>query len=219
MLSIATTSVPGDLATKLETIADAGFDGIELYEPDLTGFAEKPSEVGELARKLGLSIDLFHPFHEFEGLKGESRNRAFDRLERKLGLMEELGATTLLIGSSTHPEACGEPAAIVEDFSMVAEQVAARGLKAALIALPWARHIQTEEHALEYVEMVDSPSFGLAVNSFFSLADGSKPARLAKHSRPSPVPRTTFRCPRTRFRYSQAQTAFRPVARSGRTEP
>ena len=37
-LTIATTSVPGDLAAKLRAIADAGFDGIELHEPDFTGF-------------------------------------------------------------------------------------------------------------------------------------------------------------------------------------
>ena len=177
-LSIATTSVPGDLAAKLETIAGAGFTGVELYEPDLTGFAEPPAVVGRMAKELGLSIDMFQPFHDFEGLRGELRTLALDRLERKLDLMGELGAAAILVGTSTHPQAGGEPVDIVADFIELAERAGKRDVKAALIALPWARHIRTEEHALEFVEQVDSPHFGLAVNSFFSLADGSKPARL-----------------------------------------
>lgn len=177
-LSIATTSVPGDLATKLETIAGAGFTGVELYEPDLTGYAESPARVGRLARNLGLSIDLFQPFHDFEGLQGELRGKAFDRLDRKLDVMGELGASTLLVGSSTHAEASNKPDAVLADFAELADRAGKRNVRAALIALPWARHIQTEIQALDLIEQIDSPHFGLAINSFFSLADGSKPARL-----------------------------------------
>ncbi|MEX3007597.1 bifunctional sugar phosphate isomerase/epimerase/4-hydroxyphenylpyruvate dioxygenase family protein [Hoeflea sp. TYP-13] len=177
-LTIATTSVPGDLPTKLETIAGAGFHGIELYEPDLTGCAHCPADVGKLAREFNLTIDLFQPFHDFEGLAGTSRDRAFDRLERKLDLMQEVGATTLLVGTSTHPDASGERGPILTDLAELADRVGKRQIRAAVIALPWARHIQTEMQVLNLVEQVDSPHLGIAVNSFFSLADGSMPARL-----------------------------------------
>ena len=177
-LSIATTSVPGDLEAKLETIADAGFTGVELYEPDLTGYAGTPEEVGKLASDTGLTVDVFQPFHDFEGLSGDLKIQAFDRLERKLDLMEALHAKTLLVGTSTHPEASGKTEAILDDLNGLAERVGKRGIKAALIALPWARHVQNEMQAMELVEKVNNPHLGLALNSFFSLADGSKAARL-----------------------------------------
>ncbi len=177
-LSIATTSVPGDLATKLKTIADAGFSGVELYEPDLTGYAAAPADVAKLAADLGLSIDLLQPFHDLEGLSGDLRKRAFDRLERKLDLMQTLGASTLLVGTSTYPLASGDSGSFLADFTELAERAGKRSVRAALIALPWARHIQTELQANELVEQIDNPNLGLAINSFFSLADGSKPARL-----------------------------------------
>ena len=63
-LSIATTNVPGDLPQKLEQIAAAGFSGVELYEPDLTGFSGNAEEVGKLARSFGLDIDVLQPFHD-----------------------------------------------------------------------------------------------------------------------------------------------------------
>ena len=177
-LSVATTNVPGDLVQKLEQIAAAGFTGIELYEPDLTGFSRSAQEVGELARSLGLDIEVLQPFHDFEGLRGDARKAAFARLDHKLDLMKALGARTLLIGTSTHPDAVSDTAQIVEDFREVAGRVQRAGCRAALIALPWAQHITTELLALEIVQAVDSVTFGLALNSFFSLAGGEQAARL-----------------------------------------
>ena len=177
-LSIATTNVPGALPQKLEQIAAAGFTGVEIYEPDLTGYAGSAEEIGQLARSLGLQIHVLQPFHDFEGLSGASRKLAFARLHQKLEVLEGLGAQTLMIGTSTHPEASSDISQITDDFSELAECVAKVGRRAALIALPWARHITREVEALEIVETVDSSAFGLALNSFFSLAGGGQAARL-----------------------------------------
>ena len=177
-LSIATTSVPGDLPAKLEAIAEAGFSGAELYEPDLTGFSGTAREVAARAASVGLSIDIFQPFHDFEGLKGFEREAAFARLDQKLELMAELGAAMLLVGSTTLESSDSDPDVIDADFGELADRVGKAGFRAALIALPWAANIRTELRALEVVEAVNSPHFGLALNSFFSLADGSQAARL-----------------------------------------
>lgn len=177
-LSVATTSVPGDLFAKLETIAATGFTGIELYEPDLIGSAASAGEIGRRAAALGLTVEVFQPFHDFEGLSGDARARALARLDQKLGLMQELGARMLLVGTSTHPEASDDRDAIGADLAELVERAGAHGCRAALIALPWARHIRNEIAALDIVEAVDSRNLGLALNSFFSLADSSRPARL-----------------------------------------
>ena len=137
-LTIATTSIPGDLPTKLETIANAGFTGVELYEPDLTGFNGTAGQIAEHAAELGLSIDIFQPFHEFEGLDGPERDAAFARLDQKLNLIDELSAKTLLIGTSTRKEATADFDAIVKDFSELADRVAEEGLREPKVALAGA---------------------------------------------------------------------------------
>ena len=177
-LALATTNVPGDLSQKLEQIASAGFSGIELFEPDLTGFAGSAEEIGKLAGALGLGIDVIQPFHDFEGLDGEARKAAFARLDHKLDIMKALGARTLLVATSTHPEAASVRARITEDFKELANRAEAAGCRCALIALPWAQHIRTETQALKVVQAVDSPAFGLALNAFYSLAGGKQAARL-----------------------------------------
>ncbi|MGE4611813.1 MAG: TIM barrel protein [Paracoccaceae bacterium] len=177
-LSIATTSIPGDLRSKLEQISAAGFQGVELHEPDFTGFNGSAKDVRNLAQDLGLKITLLQPFYDFEGLSGDHRSLAFQRAESKFDLMQELGTDLLLLGSSTHPDAIGDLDSILADFSELAERAQKRDLRIALLALPWARNITSDTQALDVVKQVASPNFGLALNSFFSLADGSKPARL-----------------------------------------
>lgn len=42
--SIATVSISGDLKEKLQAIAKAGFDGVEIFENDFLAFDESPRQ-------------------------------------------------------------------------------------------------------------------------------------------------------------------------------
>ena len=177
-LAIASTSVPGTLFDKLEKIADAGFHGVELHEPDLVAFSGTAKDIASKAQSLGLQINVLQPFRDFEGLEGDERTRAFKRLERKLALIEDLGAETLLIGTTTRADASGSLEKIQGDFTQLALRVEKSGVRAALLALPWGSHITHDTQAAQLVKAVNHPHFGLALNSYFSLADGSRAARL-----------------------------------------
>lgn len=177
-LAVSTTSIPGDLADKLRSIAEAGFDGVELHEPDLTAFDGTPAQVRDLASELGLKICLLQPFHNLECQTGPAKQRAFDRLQRKFDLVGELGTDTLLVGSAFEIAEDASEEKAIADLSEAAELAKARGLRLAYLGLPWSDLIHSDEQALRVVDAVNSPNFGLALNSFFTLADGSKPARL-----------------------------------------
>ncbi|GAA6208452.1 sugar phosphate isomerase/epimerase and 4-hydroxyphenylpyruvate domain-containing protein [Cognatishimia sp. WU-CL00825] len=174
-LAISTTSIPGDLGEKLNAIAEAGFSHIELHEPDFTGFHGSADELVKLAKDLGLKISLLKPFIDLEGWQGEERNRAFDRLERKFDLMETLGTKTLLVGASSVPT---DRETSLADLSEAAERAAKREVRLAYLALPWAGSTQTDKQALSLVEEINNPHLGLALNSYFSLVDGTMPAQL-----------------------------------------
>ena len=57
--SIATVCLSGSLEDKLYACADAGFDGVEIFEPDLVVNDRSPEEIRALADRLGLSLDLY----------------------------------------------------------------------------------------------------------------------------------------------------------------
>ena len=98
--SIATVSISGNLREKLEAIAAAGYDGIEIFEQDFVAYDGSPRDVGNMVRDHGLEITLFQPFRDFEGLPEPMRAKAFDRAKRKFDLMQELGTDLVLICSS-----------------------------------------------------------------------------------------------------------------------
>ncbi len=52
----------GTLRQKLEAIAAARFDGIELFQPDFISFTGSARELRRQAADLGLGIDLYQPF-------------------------------------------------------------------------------------------------------------------------------------------------------------
>ncbi|WP_143228936.1 sugar phosphate isomerase/epimerase, partial [Acinetobacter baumannii] len=54
--SIATVSLSGTLPEKLEAVAAAGFDGIELFENDLLYHSGSPQDIRRRCEDLGLEI-------------------------------------------------------------------------------------------------------------------------------------------------------------------
>ena len=168
--SIATVSISGNFAEKLQAIAAAGFDGIEIFEQDFIAHDGDPREVGDMIRDMGLEITLFQPFRDFEGLPGPLRAKAFDRAERKFDLMQQLGTDLVLICSSCHPAALGGIDRAAEDFHALGERAAARGLRVGYEALAWGRHVNDHRDAWEIVRRADHPNVGLILDSFHTLA-------------------------------------------------
>lgn len=168
--SIATVSISGDLAEKLQAIAAAGFDGVEIFENDLLTFAGRPRDVGRMVQDHGLEITLFQPFRDFEGLPEPLRGRAFDRAERKFDVMAELGAELMLVCSNVAPQALGGVDRAAADFNELGERAAARGLRVGYEALAWGRHVSDHRDAWEIVRRADHPRVGLILDSFHTLA-------------------------------------------------
>ncbi|HBV55874.1 MAG TPA: 3-keto-5-aminohexanoate cleavage protein [Rhodobacteraceae bacterium] len=167
--SIATVSISGNFNEKLEAIAAAGFDGIEIFEQDFIADAGSPRDVGRRIRDMGLEIPLFQPFRDFEGLPKALRAKAFDRAERKFDLMGELGTDLVLFCSSVHPEALGGIDRAAEDFHALGERAAARGIRVGYEALAWGRHVNDHRDAWEIVRRADHANIGLILDSFHTL--------------------------------------------------
>ncbi len=168
--SIATVSISGSLPDRLEAIAAAGFDGIEIFEQDFIAHDGPPQEVGRMIQDHGLEITLFQPFRDFEGLPGDLRRKAFDRAERKFDLMQELGTDLVLICSAVHPEAVGGIDRAADDLAALGDRAAKRGLRVGYEALAWGRHVFDHRDAWEIVRRADHPQVGLILDSFHTLA-------------------------------------------------
>ncbi len=171
--AIATVCLSGTLERKLEAAATAGFDGVELFEPDLTESGLAPANVRRTADRLGLRVDLFQPFRDFEGVTPTQLADNLERAHATFDVMEQLGADTLLVCSSVAPEAIDDDALAAEQLHALAERAHARGLRVAYEALAWGRHVSEYDHAWRIVQAADHPALGTCLDSFHILARGT----------------------------------------------
>jgi 3-dehydroshikimate dehydratase len=176
---IATVSVSGTLPDKLDAIAAARFDAIEVFENDLIHFPGSPVDLRNMAADLGLGIDLYQPFRDFEGVSDAQFRRNLDRAERKFDIMQALGAPMMLVCSSVSAESEADDARAAAQLRELAERAARRNLRVGYEALAWGRHVKDYRHAWSIVEAADHPHLGVIVDSFHILSLGDDPAGIA----------------------------------------
>ncbi|WP_051338261.1 bifunctional sugar phosphate isomerase/epimerase/4-hydroxyphenylpyruvate dioxygenase family protein [Streptomyces flavidovirens] len=175
---IATVSVSGSLTEKLEAVARAGFDGVEIFENDLLGCPLSPEQIRERAESLGLGIDLYQPFRDFEAVTPGRLADNLRRAEHKFRVMERLGTDMMLVCSNVSPGAVDDDALAAEQLRLLAERAADHGIKIAYEALSWGRHVDTYLHAWRIVRMADHPNLGACLDSFHILSRGSDPGGI-----------------------------------------
>ncbi|WP_146033242.1 sugar phosphate isomerase/epimerase family protein, partial [Pseudomonas syringae] len=178
--SIATVSLSGTLPEKLEAIAAAGFDGVEIFENDLLYYDGSPRNVRQLCADLGIAITLFQPFRDFEGCRRDRLQRNVDRAERKFDLMQELGTDLVLVCSNASADSVGDENILLDDLSLLAERAGARNLRVGYEALAWGKHVNTWQQVWNLVRQVDHPALGVLLDSFHTLSLKGDPSAIAQ---------------------------------------
>ncbi|NKG19773.1 bifunctional sugar phosphate isomerase/epimerase/4-hydroxyphenylpyruvate dioxygenase family protein [Paeniglutamicibacter terrestris] len=177
--SIATVCISGTLEQKMLACAKAGFDGIEIFEQDLTVSPMSPEEVLALANRLGLSLDLFQPFRDFEGVDENTFVANLARAEAKFQLMNRLGISTMLLCSNVGTATINDDELFVTQIRALGELAAGYGVKIAYEALAWGTFVNTYGHSWRIVQKVNHPNVGLCLDSFHILSRGDDPAGIA----------------------------------------
>lgn len=177
-LGIATVCLSGTLEDKLDAAAAAGFDGVEIFEPDLVASALTPEAIRSRCADLGLNIDLYQPFRDFESVPPDLLAANLRRAEKKFDLMERLGASMALVCSTVAPESVDDDDLASEHLHLLATRAAERGVRIAYEALAWGRHVSTYDHSWRIVRRADHPDLGLCLDSFHILSRGSDPAAI-----------------------------------------
>ena len=178
--SIATVSLSGTLPEKLEAIAAAGFDGVEIFENDLLYYDGSPREIKQMCADLGIAITLFQPFRDFEGCRRDRLPRNLERAERKFDLMQELGTDLVLVCSNASADSIGDEQILIDDLRLLAEHAGARGLRIGYEALAWGRHVNTYQQVWNIVRQADHPNLGVLLDSFHTLSLKGDPSAIAE---------------------------------------
>ena len=168
--SIATVSINGTLKQKIQAIAKAGFEGVEIFENDFLTNNMSPKEIKKLVKDNGLEITLFQPFRDFEGMPDQHRTRAFERAKKKFDVMQELETDLILICSNTSNISLSGIDRAANDFYELGEIAKKREIKIGYEALAWGKYINDHRDAWEIVRRASHDNVGIILDSFHTLS-------------------------------------------------
>lgn len=180
--SIATVCLSGTLAEKLRAAADAGYDGVEIFEQDLTVSPHSPEKIRERAQDLGLTLDLFQPFRDFEGVPEEVFEANLRRLESKFALMNRLGIDMILLCSNVGTATINDDEIVAAQLRRAGDLAQRYGVRIAYEALAWGRYVNDFEHAQRIVDLADHPGVGTCLDTFHILSRDWDTAAVAEIS-------------------------------------
>ncbi|KAK3362030.1 putative dehydroshikimate dehydratase [Lasiosphaeria ovina] len=178
------------LARKLDAAQKYGYRGIELFHEDLADIADRlsrdppsragPSAAAQLAaaRKIrhmckarGLDIVCLQPFMHYDGLLDRTEHeRHLQKLDLWIKLAHELETDLIQIPANFLPAEH-----VTEDLDLIVadlREVADIGLQAtppirfAYESLCWSTRVDRWELCWEVVQRVDSPNFGMCLDTF-----------------------------------------------------
>ena len=176
--SIATVCLSGTLDQKLLAAHEAGFDGVEIFEPDLIASPWSPERIRARAGALGLSLDLYQPFRDFEGVGPELLDENLRRAAAKFGLMNRLGIETMLLCSNVGTARSGDEQLAATQLRLLGDVAERFGVRVAYEALAWGRFVDSYETAARIVRLADHPRIGLCLDSFHILSKGHSPEAI-----------------------------------------
>ena len=162
----------------MDAAAEAGFDGIEVFEPDLVASELSPEEVRARAARLGLSLDLYQPFRDFEGVTEEQLADNLRRAEARFEVMNRLGIDTMLVCSNVATATVDSDEVSAAAAAALGDLAAAYGVRVAFEALAWGRYVDDYRRAWRIVELADHPAVGTCLDSFHILSRGHDPAAI-----------------------------------------
>jgi 4-hydroxyphenylpyruvate dioxygenase len=119
---------------------------------------------------LGLRIDMFQPFRDFDGVSPEQLLRNLERAERKFDVMEQLGTDLILVCANISASASDDLDLRAEQMALLAERAARRKLRIAFEALAWGGAVKYYRQVWDIVQRANRPNLGVALDSFHTLA-------------------------------------------------
>jgi 4-hydroxyphenylpyruvate dioxygenase len=176
--SIATVCMSGTLVEKLHAAAAAGFDGVEIFEPDLVSAPESPEEIRALAGRLGLTLDLYQPMRDVEGVDEEAFQDVLRRAKAKFSLMRRMDIDVVLCCSNVATATIDDDAVSASQLRRLGELAQEYGVRIAFEALAWGKYVDDYRRAWRIVQLADHPAVGVCLDSFHILSRGHDPRAI-----------------------------------------
>ena len=134
----------------------------------------------QICQDLGLTIDRFQPFRDFDARVPTQLACNVEHAERKFDVVHEIGASMVLVCSNVQPDALDDTEQLAEQFHRLTERTGQRGLFIACAALAWGSRINRFSQVWDVVRRANRAHLGMTLDSFHTLALRDDPLPIAQ---------------------------------------
>src|SRR6201999_2101000 len=135
-------------------------------------------EIRALAQRLGLSLDLYQPLRDIEGVDEATFTENLRRAAATFTTAQRLGIDTILVCSNVATATHDSDEVSAGQRRRLGDLAQTYGIRMAFEALAWGRFIDDYRRSWRVVELADHPSIGLCLDSFHVLSRGHDPAAI-----------------------------------------
>ncbi|KIW94786.1 uncharacterized protein Z519_04763 [Cladophialophora bantiana CBS 173.52] len=186
-LGIATVSLgwhpSHTLERKLDAISKQGYEGVEIYHPDLVTLAEQhslthleaASKIGNICRDRDISIVALQPLFNFAGMLTPLEAR-LESAREYISLARAMGTKMIQVPTTYEMNSTGDENLIVAELRALADlgrespETGEEEITFAFEALAWGVHHAQMDDAIRIVKLVDRPNFGLCLDTYHVIA-------------------------------------------------
>lgn len=168
------TIKPAPLTEKIRVAGEAGYDGVELWNDDLTAFVDTGGTLADVKSMLndrGLTVPtVVHIPGWLDADDGEPYRRALDEARRRMDQAAAIGARRIIAGP---PRGACDYARSSERYAELLEIGREHGVLPALEFLGFVQEVNTIKALWRIAGNVDDPDKSVVLDSFHIFRGGS----------------------------------------------
>lgn len=170
---------PASLMEKIRIAGQTGYQGIELWNDDLTAHQEQGGSLAEVRQALadyGLAVPTVIALHGWLGAAGAAREQALEEVRRRMAQAAEVGAEFIVASPPRDPCDLRRGGA---DYRELLEMGRELGVRPAMEYLGFVQSVHTIDQAWQIAEDADHPDASLIMDPFHIVRGGGPIASIA----------------------------------------
>lgn len=171
---------PAALMEKIRIAGQVGYQGIELWNDDLTAHEQQGGSLADVRRALadcGLAVPTVIALHGWLGSVGAARAQALEEVRRRMAQAVAVGAECIVASPPLDTCDLRRGGADYRELLKIGREM---GVRPAMEFLGFVQSVYTIDQAWQIAEDADDPDASLVMDPFHILRGGGSVASIAK---------------------------------------
>lgn len=165
-ISISANLFNGNLEHIFTLFTEYGITHVDLTHTDVKADARSLENLVDLSKRYQITFNSASGLREFGGNTNHIHEYDIEMARIYIRALKKLNCKNLVVTAPTIRSKDIDRQKIINDLRILANMALPYNINVALKVLPWSPYIGSYKEAIDIIESVNSPNFGLALDTF-----------------------------------------------------